>query len=63
MATSNRDKLAEELIRLRKVYEPYEARDKEICAELKRLALDGGNFEIVIKGKGRIIANNLDAIA
>jgi hypothetical protein len=40
MATPNRDKLAEELIKLRKVYEPYEARDREICAELKRLALD-----------------------
>jgi|SRR5215467_8524167 len=51
---SDREKLAEELIRLRRVYEPHEARDKEICAELKRLAAGAGNFEVVIKRKGRI---------
>src|SRR5215468_9700187 len=54
MASPNREKLAEELIRLRKVYEPHEARDKEICAELKRIAGEGGNFEVVVKGRGRI---------
>lgn len=53
MATS-KEKLAEELIRLRRLYEPHEARDKEICAELKRLAAGDGNFEVVVSGKGRI---------
>jgi hypothetical protein len=50
----DREKLADELIRLRTIYQPYEARDKEVCAELKRLAGESGNFEVVIKGKGRI---------
>ena len=54
MATANREQLAAELIKLRRVYEPYESRDKEICAELKRLAAGAGNFEVVVRGKGRI---------
>jgi len=55
MGIPDKQNLARELIGLRSKYEPYEARDKEICAELKRLAADGGgNFEVVVKGKGRI---------
>jgi hypothetical protein len=52
--TPNRDKLAAELIALRKKYEPFEARDKEICTLLKQLAGSSGNFEVVVKGEGRI---------
>lgn len=49
-----RDKLARELIELRRRYAPYEARDAEICSLLKAEARDGGNFEVVINKVGRI---------
>jgi hypothetical protein len=51
----DRDKLAKELVKLRKVYAPYEGRDAEICSVLKQDAADnGGNFQVVVDKQGKV---------
>jgi hypothetical protein len=49
----DRKKLVRELLELRRHYERFEPRDKEICALLKQDAKDnGGNFKVTIEGLG-----------
>ena len=49
----DREKLVRELLELRRRYERFEPRDKEICALLKQDAKDnGGNFKMTIGGLG-----------
>jgi hypothetical protein len=51
----DREKLIRRLIKLRKIYAPYEGEDKEICASLKKDAGDnGGNFQLVIDKQGKV---------
>jgi hypothetical protein len=51
----DREKLVRELIKLRKVYAPYEGRDKEICTLLKQDAeASGGNFQVAVDKLGKV---------
>jgi hypothetical protein len=51
----DREKLVRRLIKLRRIYAPYEGEDKEICASLKKDGGDnGGNFQLVIDKQGKV---------
>lgn len=50
---TQREKLVRELLELRRNYERFAPRDKEICALLKQDAKDeGGNFKVTIERLG-----------
>jgi hypothetical protein len=52
---TDREKLARELLKMRKVYAPLEARDAEICQILKGDAqVSGGNFQVAVDKLGRV---------
>lgn len=42
------------LLTIRRIYLPYEGEDKEICAYLKELARERGNFQETIQRLGRV---------